>query len=205
MYLSKIEADISKSNTRAALRDCQKMHRLVNGLFDVQRRDAQVLYRSRINKNHIEIYMYSAIPVDQQRILPGMHLVGQRDISSWLDSMKDGDIFDFQITTAPFKKVAAEGLKNSQRRLLSSKEERLSWINRKAEQGGFQVIAIDEREGERLAGIHQTERGGRFYLNSYCYSGRLRIRDAELFRLSVRNGIGPGKAYGLGMLLLMRR
>ncbi len=40
------------------------------------------------------------------------------------------------------------------------------------------------------------------YLDQYHYQGTLQITDAVLFQNAVREGIGPGKSYGLGMLLL---
>lgn len=35
-------------------------------------------------------------------------------------------------------------------------------------------------------------------------TGVLRVTDAEAFRRGYENGIGPEKAYGLGMLMLRR-
>ena len=40
------------------------------------------------------------------------------------------------------------------------------------------------------------------YLDQYHYQGVLQIIDAERFQLAVQRGIGPGKSYGLGMLML---
>ena len=42
------------------------------------------------------------------------------------------------------------------------------------------------------------------YLDQYHYQGTLQITDVEQFRKAVQGGIGPGKSYGLGMLLLSR-
>ena len=39
-------------------------------------------------------------------------------------------------------------------------------------------------------------------MDSWCYTGLLQIVDAEAFRKTLCQGIGPGKAYGLGMLVL---
>ena len=202
MYLIKIELELSNPGMRAALRDCQKMHQLVTGLFSAARKDAEILYRCRVRGALAELYMYSAVPIDTQRILPGMRLAGQRDITSWLMSMEAGDIQGFQILTAPNKKIAGEGSKNSRRRMLRTQEERLNWLSRKAEQGGFRILCADESTAQKIVGQHASEAGGRFMIDAYCYTGRLQITDAEAFRRSIQEGIGPEKAYGLGMLLL---
>lgn len=46
------------------------------------------------------------------------------------------------------------------------------------------------------------ERRARMTFGSVLFEGRLRITDAELFRETLARGIGPGKAYGFGLLSL---
>ena len=142
------------------------------------------------------------IPIDKTRVLQGMRLIGQRDITPWLESMKDGDFFCFQIATSPYKKESKDSSKNSRRRSLKTQDERLEWLARKAQQGGFQIITVDERLDEQLTVLHQENKGGKMIMNSYCYTGRLQIIDVDTFRSTMRQGLGPGKAYGLGMLML---
>ena len=131
-----------------------------------------------------------------------MRFSGERDLSHWLQNMRERQIWQFDLLASPCKKVAREGKSNSQRRVLRTVEERCGWLVRKGEQNGFQLISLQELEGSQRFGRHTEERGGRMYLDSYHYQGALRVTDAEQFREAVRNGVGPGKSYGLGMLLL---
>ena len=204
MYLTKLELDLTNPGIRAALLDAQKLHRLVSGLFQRARKDAEVLFRCRGRGIHTDLYMYSACPVDPDRVLPGMRLVAQRDVTSWLGYMEAGDVLSFQLVTAPFRKVAEDGARNSRRRALRTQEERLAWLRRKAEQGGFQLLSAEEAPAEKLIARHSAESGGSLTVDAHCYSGFLRVEDAERFRQTVASGIGPEKAYGLGMLLLKR-
>ena len=175
---------------------------MVMGLFEAGRKDAGVLYRLRERGNETAIYLYSARPVQKARLLPGMRFSGERDLSYWLQGMRDGQIWQFDLLASPCKKVAQGGKSNSQRRVLRTVEERCGWLARKGEPNGFQLISLQELEGNQRSGRHTEERGGRMYLDSYHYQGSLQITDAEQFRQAVRNGVGPGKSYGLGMLLL---
>ena len=102
------------------------------------------------------------------------------------------------------KKVAEEGHKNSRRRILREKTERLEWLSRKAAQYGFALLQANEMEDVHMTGKHAQEQGGRMYWDGYRYDGVLQIQDEERFRQAVSGGIGAGKAYGLGMLLLRR-
>lgn len=204
MYLTKLELDLKNPGIRAALLDAQKLHRLVTGLFQSARKDAEILFRCRGRGICTDLYMYSASPVDPDRVLPGMRLAAQRDVTSWLESMEAGDVFSFQLVTAPYRKVAEDGARNSRRRALKTQEERLAWLQRKAEQGGFLLLSTEEAPAEKLVARHSAGSGGSLTVDAHCYTGFLRVEDAERFRQTVACGIGPEKAYGLGMLLLKR-
>lgn len=202
MYLTKMELELSNPGIRAALRDCQKMHKLVTGLFGTQRKDTDVLYRSRIKGTSVELYLYSRQPILPDRLLPSMRMTAQRDISSLLDKMETGQTYRFQLVTMPFKKVAEKGSRNSRRRILHTPDERLAWLERKALQGGFVILSVSETPGEKLYAKHPAEAGGNLTMDAWCYTGLLQIQDVDSFRKSYAEGIGPGKAYGLGMLIL---
>ena len=202
MYLSRIEMELSDKRTRIAMEDAQQMHRLLNGLFSEQRKDVNLLYRIRISGVKIIIYLYSDIPLDRERLLPGMICTGERDLTNWLERMQEGQLLGFDILTMPYKKVKSADCKNSRRVLLKTREERLAWLKRKADQNGFDIHQIEENENTRISVVHTKEKGGKLYMNAFRYSGILEIMNAEAFREAVKSGIGAGKAYGLGMMLL---
>lgn len=201
MYLTKLEMPLQSRKAAGAVADCQKMHQLIAGLFAAERKEQNLLYRMRIADGRIQIYLYSAEPPTQ---LPsGMAIVGQRDLSSWLQEMEEKQLWGFDLLTMPSKKVyQSERGKNSQRRVLRLPEERVQWLQRKAEQNGFMMMQVQELEQSCDFGRHRPERGGAMYWNHYHYQGTLQIINAEKFRKALSTGIGPGKAYGLGMLLL---
>ena len=202
MYLSKIEMSLSDPAVRAALRDAQKMHRLASDLFQLSRQEAQLVFRVQTKGQKVALYSYAAAPIDRGRLLPGMLLAGERELDDWLASMEAGQRWGFDLLTMPFKKVPDGESRNSRRRVLRTQEERLKWLARKAEQNGFAILNVQELPGGKASALHPEEKGGRLYLDAFQYTGTLQIMDAERFREAVRCGIGPGKAYGLGMLLL---
>jgi CRISPR system Cascade subunit CasE len=205
MYLSKIEMSISDPGVRAALRDAQKMHRLVSGLYGISRADSSVLYRIKTEGSLVSLYLYADLPVEKENLLPGMKPAGERELSEWLSGMSVGQIWGFDLLTMPYRKVAEEAGKNSRRRVLRTHEERMAWLARKAAQNGFAVVEAQENQAEKLNAVHPAEQGGQLRMDVYRYSGVLHITDSDRFRRALRQGIGPGKAYGMGMLLLMRR
>lgn len=76
----------------------------------------------------------------------------------------------------------------------------VAWLGRKAQAGGFEVdaeplvlpsLAVPRRSGP-AARLHRVR-----------FAGTLRIVDAPTFSKALSGGIGRGKAFGLGMLILL--
>ncbi|MCR4764224.1 MAG: type I-E CRISPR-associated protein Cas6/Cse3/CasE [Lachnospiraceae bacterium] len=204
MYLARIDMELSAPRVRAALVDSQKMHRLLTGLYQNSRHDVSLLYRVKPNGRVVSVYQYANSPIKKENISSGMSLVGERCLDEWLDSMQAGQTWRFDLVTMPFKKERRDDSGNSRRRMIRDEEERLEWLFRKAEQNGFSILEVQEFKDEKMNIYHPSDKGGKMVMDSYRYTGSMTIKDASAFRKAVQEGIGPGKAYGLGMLLLKR-
>ncbi|MBR2527293.1 MAG: type I-E CRISPR-associated protein Cas6/Cse3/CasE [Blautia sp.] len=205
MYLARIDMEMSAIRVRAALSDSQKMHRLLTGLYQDSRQGVSLLYRVKTNGRTVSVYQYASRPVRKENIGPGMSLGGERCLDGWLDSMQTGQTWGFDLVTMPFKKERRSDSGNSRRRMLRDEEERLEWLFRKAEQNGFAILDVQEIKDEKMNIYHPSDKGGKMVMDSYRYTGIMTIKDVSAFRKAVQEGIGPGKAYGLGMLLLKRQ
>lgn len=199
MYLIKVEMD--RRDARHLLADCQQMHRMITGLFGTDRQSSQILYRTQLAQNRLKVYLYAQNPaVDPD----GKYDIQQRDVTSWLDGMAAGQLWSFDLVASPSKKVGAEGQKNSRRRILREPAERQNWLERKAEQSGFAILHVEELEQIHVSGRHHADKGGTMYHDAYHYQGTLQITNADAFRSALQNGIGSGKAYGFGMMMVKR-
>lgn len=203
MYLTKLELPLASRQTADALANAQAMHRLVTSLFAASRETAKILYRVRVLNGVVQIYLYSSVP--HQALPAGVQLVGQRDLTDWVSAMQEGQVWKFDLVAMPSKKVyQPQRHANSRRRVLRSAQERMTWLQRKADQNGFCLLQAEELEQSHSRGMHSKDKGGWMYWDAYHYQGKLQVTDAELFRRAITEGIGPGKAYGLGMILLQR-
>lgn len=201
MYLIRIDAQLEQKKTIELLTDCQKMHRFITGFFGTDRQSGQILYRTNLVQNKLCIYIYAQSPAEH---IPDNCEVQQRNVTSWLESMENGQLWSFDLIAAPTKKVASEGKKNSQRRILRQPQERQEWLERKAVQHGFSIIQAQEQEQLHICGRHKADKGGVMYHDAYHYQGILQITDGEAFRRAMQTGIGSGKAYGFGMMMVKR-
>ena len=201
MYLSKISLDLRSASVRQALYDCADMHRNIQKLFSDSRKEAGVLYRVYSDKSGSSIYVQSEqAPVESEEVRRnGMKITASREVSAIENSFIQGRQFGFNLLTMPCKKVSDGFSKNSRRRILRLSEERMDWLIKKGRDNGFLILNAEETEGEIL---HSSKKSNEMYLHTTKFTGLLQITDTEQFTKAWRHGIGPDKAYGLGMLLL---
>ncbi len=85
--------------------------------------------------------------------------------------------------------------------------EQVDWLKRKGKQSGFQILNLQFDKGEKKSAQKKTD--GRIIhdidLFSVTFSGILRVTNKDEFKKAYCNGIGSGKAFGCGMLLLARK
>ena len=199
MYLIKLNMPLRDAETRRAIRDSQRMHQITCDLFDCSRQDASILYRTRLVGDTLQVYIYADRPAQFNL---DKYSITQKDISHWVDGFCEGQVLTYDLLASPSQKVHKEGRKNSQRRILRSVEERAQWLSRKSEAFGFELLSVDEVGSTHLTGQHRTEKGDSMHVDGYQYRGYLRVTDPVLFKDAIQKGIGPGKAYGLGMLMV---
>lgn len=202
MYLTRITLDRRNPSVRQGLRDCGDMHRNIMSLFKSGRRDAGVLYRLRLTDERPTVYILSKEAPSSPPPNSGMRLEGTRDVSAFPASFSRGQQYSFDLLAVPAKKVKEAGIKNSRRRVIRTVEEREHWLRRKAEQNGFEILWLREDGAKKQYSVHTADRGGPMYIDSVHFCGLLRVTDPVLFSKCWENGLGAGKAFGCGMLLL---
>lgn len=113
--------------------------------------------------------------------------------------------FAFSLLANPTKKVrsnaAGERTKNGRRLPLTSREDLLAWLHRKAEASGF---TFDPESTQTIPRgreyFHKSSTHGT--LTAVDFRGRLHVSDPVAFRAAVATGLGSAKAFGFGLLVL---
>jgi CRISPR system Cascade subunit CasE len=117
-----------------------------------------------------------------------------------------GDSFVFRLRANTTKKIPKAGpeagtrTKNGMRVPVRGDEERLRWLGRHATSAGFQVSGVQVTEVPARSGRGPRE----LTFAGAVYEGRLQVTDADAFRAVLTSGIGPGKAFGFGLLSIQR-
>jgi CRISPR system Cascade subunit CasE len=101
-----------------------------------------------------------------------------------------------------FRLVANPTVTRGGKRLgLATQELQLAWLQRQAAKAGFEVETVLVLSSDQLA----THRGeARIVLQRVIFEGVLKAADPHRLAQAMAAGIGPGKAFGCGLLSLGR-
>lgn len=105
-------------------------------------------------------------------------------------------------TTLKWERKARMPKDNGTRMGLLTEEEQLDWLRRKAESAGFRVCSasvVCEDDFRRLTKGRKVH-GAKLSLLSVRFDGVLQVTQPEQFLEALLSGIGPGKAFGFGLL-----
>ena len=175
------------------LADRNNVHKAVQSMFGCQRAEHNVLYMVS-NDGHMII---------QSDVIPGpsddLRVRHSKDRTEELNSIKNNDLVKIHTIVEPVKKVRSPGKRLGMRIALKSEDDRRQWVAGKLSDAGT-IIAIVEQGRSRVA---VTKDGKKHAVSLYGYDIVMKVKDAEAFKRIVQKGVGPSKAYGAGMLLLM--
>jgi CRISPR system Cascade subunit CasE len=204
MYLSKIELNLKNKMVRLDLSNCIQMHKRIMSVFEhieenEARKKMKILYRIIQNNNkNPEILIQSKIKPDLKYLKETDYLTRfeTKNIDKIENSINEGTVLGFNIFSSPVKQNSGK------RFFLKEEEEQNEWLKRKMLENGAKVISIINEKGEKVNGYKK----GQYKITNIGvrFRGILKVIDKEKFLNSYKNGLGPGKSYGLGMILLYR-
>lgn len=193
------------------LRDPYELHRTVMRLFpdgqgEAARRAHGALHRLDFGTKG------QAMLVIQSATAPDLSKLPER---YW----DDGDFYDYprvdqlsvdaiatgQVMLFRLRANVTKREKESGRRVaLRLETEHISWLARRAEAAGFETIGPTlrlhvERDSRTRLSSERSE-APRASFGCVRFEGALVVRDVERFKAALRDGIGPGKAFGCGLL-----
>jgi len=226
VYLSLLRPDPLNRWVREDLKDCASMHRTLMRAFpdDLPASGARsaigLLYRIEYGRSGaVRVLVQSRMRPEWERLPHGWHAGGSRpavkDIGPVLERIEEGMSLRFRLLANPTRKICTksdeEGRKSNGKRVeLRGEEEWLEWLARKAEHHGFRLrgvrgVALADVVAQRIGRVVGSKPGAngsqtKLTFFGVLFEGALEVRDRARFLEAVRAGIGPGKAFGFGLL-----
>ena len=212
MYLSRVELDESRRATMRALSAPQKIHGAVESAFPGER--CRRLWRLDRLGGKLYLLLLSTkrpdltIIAEQFGPLSGRGAAETRDYEPLLQRIVPGGVWQFRLTANPTKSCAAQSGSSSRGKVLAhcTVEYQKQWLLERAEKHGFS-LAPEAFEVVDSRWLHFVKggKGASVSLLSVTYEGVLQVTDTALFCDLLADGIGRGKAYGLGLMTVMKR
>lgn len=212
MYLTRMELDTRKRSTMIALNSPQKLHGAIESAFDSTERKRK-LWRIDNLGEKTYILLLSEDKPDLSNAVRQFGISGAgsdfetRDYSPLLERIQDGSVWHFKLTANPTVS-SSQKCKTGERGNVKahiSEQYQVKWLLDRAEKYGF---ALDENEfcvtGVKWYIFRKGTERNRVSILSVTYEGTLKVTDKEVFRNTLINGIGREKAYGLGMLTVVK-
>jgi CRISPR system Cascade subunit CasE len=195
LWYSLLHLDLRNSHARDALTDTQAMHKLVQQGFDQERQAHNILYHylpARPGFAH-QILVQATTRPGWGPINGTLLTVDVKEITNQWLSLRTGASYRFRLNANPTTTDST-----GRRRAIPDPPNQTLWLTRRlagaADVKQVSVTAPVTRTGNREEAT-VTHR-------AVTYSGVLTVGDADQFRHLIATGIGPGKAYGHGLLTI---
>lgn len=219
MYISRVQLDVQRRNTLRALSSPQILHGAVETSMgygsssNTERR--RVLWRV----DYVGDKCYLLLVGEHQpdlRVLheqfghsDSFHLGDSKPYTALLDRLQAGQRWQFRLRANPVKSSSKEANTRTGRGKLYAhvtKEQQLGWLKSRADDTGFhvqdgefEVIHTEWKKFHKgLRGNHEVS------IRTATYEGLLTITDEHTFRQMLVSGMGRAKAYGCGLMTIMR-
>lgn len=218
MYLSRIELDTDRRETMIALSAPNRFHGAVEHSFPGDR--ARNLWRiDRLNdRTYLLLLSRDKPDLESAARQFGYGIYETKNYDRLLERITDGSRWHFRLTANPtFSKSQGQGCTEKHVRGVvigcGTPEYQAEWLRRRSEKCGFHVRKADEAYGSDDFTITKsryltfrkgTDNGRTVKILSVTFEGELTVTETESFKAALCDGIGRGKAYGQGLMTIIR-
>ena len=206
MYLSRVELDPTRRSTMAALSAPQKLHGAVESAFAGERR--RRLWRLDRLGERLYLLLLSEDAPELSGVVEQFGTGAAAETRSYdplLQRVEPGSCWQFRLTANPTRarKDPADPLARGALKPCYLEAEQEQWLLEQAGKHGF-ALTEGAFQVTRKQTCHFRKNGKRpVTLLAVTYEGILQVTDPEAFREMLCQGIGRGKAYGLGLMTIL--
>lgn len=207
MYLSRVELDMSRRNTMIALAAPQKFHGAVERSFPGERQ--RRLWRLDYLSNRLYMLILSEERPDLSNVIDQFGTgkdAESRNYDTLLQKITPDSYWHFRLVANPTKSCKKTSNSNERGTVVAHRTVKFQkkWLLDRAQKNGFE-IEEEMFDVKELCWNHFTKSNKcAVSLLAVTYEGTLKVTDVEKFQALLCNGIGRGKAYGMGMLTVVR-
>lgn len=201
MHLSRLILNPRNRQVRSELACPYEMHRTISRAFGDDLSDERILYRVDVDRRTgvPAVLVQSKTGPDWSALPADGYLLEPAETKPVDPGFSEGQVLNFRLRANPVKRDSETG----KRLGLLEEEDQREWLDRKGRRNGFRVVrchVIPEGLQEFVRRSGGSERD--ITLLSVRFEGVLQVTEPDALRAAVEDGIGPAKAFGLGLLSL---
>lgn len=207
MILTRVKLDTGLRKTLQALANPNIFHGAVERSQTGER--DRLLWRVDSLRNQYYLLILSTHPLDEESLADQFARnradVESKNYSALFDRTVKGSKWRFKLAANPTFSLPSPS-RNERGKVISPyrREEQVAWLKSQAAKNGFSLE--DEQfdvTGVRQLKIKKYAQKKAVTLQEVVYEGVLTVTDPEHFRSMLVNGMGRGKAYGMGLMTLV--
>lgn len=210
MYMSRVEIDIENRRKLRDLTHLGAYHSWVEDSFPDEK-DEKIRSRKLWRIDTIGHKKYLLVVSREAPDLKCLEKYGvegtaeTRDYDSYLSALREGNLYRFRAVLNPSHSVKPDkGEKRGKVYPEVTAEQQIAYIEKKAAKNGFELAPDSYDITERGYAVLNKAGQRSIRLCRVAYEGILKVTDEEVFRKALCNGIGRKKAYGFGLLTVIR-
>lgn len=209
MYLSRVQLNLQKRKTLKALSSLNLFHGAVETCFNGER--GRNLWRiDTLNGLFFILIVSQNIPdfthfIDQFGYENDESSYATKDYQPFIDSISAGQKWNFRLTANPTNYINQGQTVRGKIVAHITTTHQKAWLMKKAESNGFTISEMDfDIVKSEWFSFRKKTQGPRVTMLAVTYEGMLTVTDPLLFRKVLVNGLGREKAYGMGMLTVVK-
>lgn len=206
LYLSSLTL-VGDRGSDLLLGDFVRVHKLVCAGLGSERVQARALHYTEPERSHVLVQSATPPAWDSPEVAKFARVARQavKDITAFHDRVRRGDNLSVRLVAVPGKKNAS--VNGGRLQPAESNEAATRWLERRLLSAAVPLEIGADKLPVRSAGNTRIDPYGvnpdqrpRIAFSPWEYRGLIKITDPEEFRRRVLTGLGPGKAYGFGMV-----
>lgn len=202
MYLSRIALNMQRYETMGALQQTERLHAMIAACFSLNEKK---LWRIDSLKGKSWLLVLSETPPISDTISEQIGFIGEtwetKDYTPLMERIKENSAWHFRLTANPTQSIPVQGGRGKVKAISVVPKQR-EWLQRQGEKHGFNVQQ-DQFDVVANEWKHFKHRQEEITLLSTTFEGYLTVTDPRLFGEVLIQGIGRGKAYGLGLMTVV--
>jgi len=218
MYLSRLLLNPRSRQMQRELADPYQMHRTIMSAFPFPLpEDERILFRldeaprtGTLTLLVQSIHLPDWTPLTEPAkayLLPADTVPAQLPnpaVKPYDPALIPGQTLAFRLLANPTKRLGKTAEKAAGKRVgLHREDDQLAWLQRKLESAGCQLISADISRQAKITGkLHRNDQKHDLSFNAVRFEGQLQIRELDKLIPALRDGVGPAKGLGFGLLSL---